>query len=52
MDAEIADIRKHTVAKILARQDDSFRWGFDPKQARERPEYLYYSPNYKSTLWT
>ena len=52
MDTEITDIRKHTIEKILVKQDDSFRWGFDKKQARERPEYLYYSPNFKSTLWT
>jgi hypothetical protein len=52
MDTEITDFRKHTIEKILAKQDDSFRWGFDPKQARERPDYLYYSPNFKSTLWT
>ncbi|MBI4730989.1 MAG: hypothetical protein HY781_02480 [Chloroflexi bacterium] len=52
MDTEIADIRKHAIEKILLAQDDSFRWGFDEKQARERPEYLYYSPNFKSTLWT
>lgn len=52
MDTEIADIRKNIIEKILAKQDDSFRWGFDEKQARERPEYLYYSPNFKSTLWT
>ncbi len=52
MDTEISDIRKHIIEKILVKQDDSFRWGFDEKQARERPEYLYYSPNFKSTLWT
>jgi len=52
MDAEITDIRKQTIEKILVRQDDSFRWGFDKKQARVRPEYVYYSPNFKSTLWT
>jgi hypothetical protein len=52
MDIEISDIRKHTIKKILSKQDDSFRWGFDQRQARERPEYLYYSPNFKSTLWT
>ena len=52
MDPEITDIRKQTIEKILAKQDDSFRWGFDEKQARERPQYLYYSPNFKSTLWT
>jgi len=33
-------------------QDSSFRWGFNERQARERPEYIYYSPNFKSTLWT
>jgi len=52
MDTEITHIRKYTVENILVKQDDSFRWGFDEKQARERPEYLYYSPNFKSTLWT
>ena len=52
MDTEITDIRKHTIEKILVKQDDSFRWGFDKKQARERPEHLYYSPYFKSTLWT
>jgi hypothetical protein len=48
----ITDIRNHTIEQILSKQDDSFRWGFDEKQARERPEYVYYSPNFKSTLWT
>jgi hypothetical protein len=52
MDTEITDIRKHTSEKILVQQDASFRWSYDVKQARERPEYAYYSPNYKSTLWT
>jgi hypothetical protein len=51
-DTEIADLRKQTLEKVLAAQDDSFRWGHNEKQARERPEYLYYSPNFKSTLWT
>jgi hypothetical protein len=52
METEIAEIREHTIEKILAKQDDSFRWGFNEKQARERPEYLYYSPNFKAMLWT
>jgi hypothetical protein len=52
METEITDIRKHTIEKVLVKQDASFRWGFDEKQGRERPEYLYYSPNFKSTLWT
>jgi len=52
MVTEITDIRKQTIENILAKQDDSFRWGFDGKEVRERPEYLYYSPNFKSTLWT
>ncbi len=52
IEAEITAIRKQTTEKILAKQDDSFRWGFDPKKAQERPECLYYSPNFKSTLWT
>src|SRR4030066_1948559 len=52
MDTEITEIRKSTIEKILVKQDDSFRWGFDERQARERPEYLHYSPTFKSTLWT
>jgi hypothetical protein len=52
MDTEITYIRKHTIDSILAKQDALFRWGFNEKQARERPEYLYYSPNFKATLWT
>ena len=52
MDTDIIDIRKHTIEKILDKQDAEFRWGFDAKQARERPAYVYYSPNFKSTLWT
>ncbi len=39
MDTQIAAIRKRLVQKILDKQDDMFRWRFDPKQARERPEY-------------
>jgi hypothetical protein len=46
------DIRQHLIEKIHSLQDDAFRWGYDEKQARERPEYLHYAPNYKSTLWT
>lgn len=52
MDTEITEIRRRTIAEILAKQDGAYRWGFDEKQSRERPEYLYYSPNFKSTLWT
>ena len=52
MDAAIAELRKRAIEEILTRQDDSFRWGFDEEQARQRPQYLYYSPNFKSTLWT
>jgi hypothetical protein len=52
MDMEISETRKRIVEQVLARQDDLFRWGFDEKQARQRPESLYYSPNFKSTLWT
>jgi hypothetical protein len=52
MDSKIADLRAQTIEKILARQDDSFRWGFNEKQARERPQCVHYSPNFKSTLWT
>jgi hypothetical protein len=52
MEPESSGLRKHIIEKILAKQDDLFRWGFDRKQAQERPEYLYYAPNFKSTLWT
>jgi hypothetical protein len=52
MITEITELRRNIIEQILLKQDDSFRWGFDEKQARERLEYLYYSPNFKSTLWT
>ncbi|HNT26231.1 MAG TPA: hypothetical protein PKM21_17825 [Anaerolineales bacterium] len=45
-------LRDTVIQKILDKQDAAFRWGFQARQAVERPEYLYYSPNYKSTLWT
>jgi hypothetical protein len=38
MDAETTEPRKHTIAKILFKQDDAFRWGFDEEQALERPK--------------
>ena len=52
MDVDLTELRKHTIDRILVKQDDAYRWGYDKKQAFERPEYLYYSPNFKSTLWT
>ena len=52
MKIEITDIRKHTIEQILSKQDNSLRWGYDEKQARKRPEYIYYSPMFRSTLWT
>ena len=52
MEAEITELRKQVIEQILTQQDESFRWGFSAKQALERPEYLYYSPNFRSTLWT
>lgn len=52
MDTEIRGYRNQIVERILNQQDASFRWGFEEKQARQRPEYMYYSPNFKSTLWT
>ena len=48
---EITELRKRLVKKILAKQDEHFRWSFDEKLAQERPEYLHYWPKYKSTLW-
>lgn len=52
MDSQTTHIRKNTIEKILDKQDELSRWGFDARRARERPEYVLYSPNYKSTLWT
>ncbi len=52
MNTEITGLRTNTIEKILAKQDASSRWGFDAKRAIERPEYVDYSPNFKSTLWT
>jgi hypothetical protein len=42
MDAEITELRKHIIEKILLKQDNAFRWGFDEKKARERPEVVYF----------
>lgn len=52
MDTATTMLRDTVIQKILDKQDAAFRWGFQARQAVERPEYLYYSPNYKSTLWT
>lgn len=52
MDSAIAEIRQRTIEKILAKQDEAFRWGYDEADARVRPEFLLYTPNYTSTFWT
>ncbi len=52
MVSDMARIREQTIQAILARQDSSSRWGFDAHEARERVQYLYYTPKYKATLWT
>lgn len=52
MDSEITHRRKNTIETILAKQDASLRWGYNEKQVREQPEYVYYSPMFRSTLWT
>ncbi len=52
MDDDITTLRQGLIQAILRKQDHAFRWGFDARQAREKPEYLYYSPNFRSTLWT
>ena len=52
METDITRIREHIIQAILARQDAAFRWGFDELEARERVQYLYYTPKYKATLWT
>lgn len=51
-EAPIEDVRQQILEQVLAKQDESFRWGFDAKRNRVRHEYWYYSPNFKSTLWT
>lgn len=52
MDTGIVELRSTVIEKVLLKQDTASRWGYNEKQARERPETLYYSPNFKSTLWT
>lgn len=52
MDDDIRLLRKNTIENILGKQDASFRWGFDQKQARERPQYVDYAPKSRATLWT
>jgi hypothetical protein len=41
MDTVVSDLRKHTIERVLAKQDSSFRWGFNQKLAREFTEYSY-----------
>lgn len=52
MKADTESTRKKLIDTILSRQDNVYRWGFDEKKAHEKPQYIYYSPNFKSTLWT
>ncbi len=52
MDDTLTSLREQLIQKILNKQDSAFRWGYDSKKAQERPQYRYYSPNYRSTLWT
>jgi hypothetical protein len=51
-DTEFTEIRRRIVSNILAKQDSHFRWAFDERIAKERPELIYYWPKYKSTFWT
>jgi hypothetical protein len=52
MDSEITQLRQQMIEQILLKQDEASRWGYAARQAGERPDYLYYSPNFKSTLWS
>lgn len=52
MDKGITELREALTEKILAKQDEAFRWGYDEEEYQAHPEYLYYTPKYKSTLWT
>ena len=52
MDKGITELREALTEKILAKQDEAFRWGYDGEEYQVHPEYLYYTPKYKSTLWT
>ncbi len=36
----------------MGKQDENFRWGYDARAARQQPQYVDYSPAYRSTLWT
>jgi hypothetical protein len=42
MERVVSDIQKHTIERILAKQDDSFRSGFNQRLARALLEYSYY----------
>jgi hypothetical protein len=52
MHTDITELRKHLLEQVLAKQDETLRWGFDKRRATEHPEYVDYSPNFTSTLWT
>ncbi len=52
MKIDNTEYRNQIVEKILAAQDSSFRWGCDEKLNRVREDELYYSPKFRSSLWT
>ena len=49
---EIEELRGRLVEAVLGKQDENFRWGYDAQAARQQPQYVDYSPAYRSTLWT
>jgi hypothetical protein len=52
MNDRLADIRVEIVREVLSKQDPMFRWGYDGKRAQAYPEYVDYSPTFRSTWWT
>jgi hypothetical protein len=52
MEFEIEELRGRIVEAVLAKQDETFRWGVDARVRRQYPQYADYAPAYRSTLWT
>jgi hypothetical protein len=52
MNNVLENLRTEIVQEVLRKQDPFFRWGYDEQRAQAHPEYVDYSPTFRSTWWT
>ncbi len=50
-ESETAETRQQLIHTILDKQDSQYRWSYEACP-RDHPEYAYYMPKYRSSLWT